>query len=162
MNSPDLPSYGTNSRKRLTLRLLSMYKEGGAFEVVLPGKRANQLPQGRKSLPGRTRVEETIQINYKINFIQESFQRFSLHFQQLLQFCCITHKMHFSEHVCGNVLEELVFLYRESFHNILQYITFLKMLFFHKYFSAIFRSFSNFFQSISTSHSGVIQVHTCF
>ena len=34
----DLPSYGSNSKKRCTLRLLSMcLEEGGVLEIVLPG-----------------------------------------------------------------------------------------------------------------------------
>ena len=45
LNSSDLPSYGSNSRKRYTLRLLSMCLEDGeVLEVVLPGRGTNELP----------------------------------------------------------------------------------------------------------------------
>ena len=137
-------------------------KRGELLKLYCLEKGQINYPREGKVCLGDHGQGKTIQINYKLNFIQESSQRFSLQFQQLLQFYCITHKIDFSEHVCGNVIEELVFLYRETFDKLLQCVTFLKMLFFHKYFSALFRSFSNFFQSISTSHSGAIQVHAYF
>ena len=62
-----------------------------------------------------------------------------------------------------NFLEELAFLCRETFKKLLQPVAFLKALLFHRYFSAIFRSFLKFFQSsISACHSGTIQIHACF
>ena len=44
---------------------------------------ANDLSRGRKALPGGPEVvgNYTVQINYKMNFIQDSFQRFSLDFK---------------------------------------------------------------------------------
>ena len=56
-------------------------KRGEVLEVVLPERESNDLPWGRKNLRGSPGMGETIQINYKINFIQHSCQRFSLHFK---------------------------------------------------------------------------------
>ena len=127
----------------------------GVLEVALPGRGAIDLPRGRKGLPGGSEVGENIQINYKMNYIQVSFQRFSQHFKStlywLLQVYCITQKMHFSEYLFKTFLEELAFLLLYS------PVTFLKMLYFFCYVSRIvpkdFWSFSKFFQSISISHS---------
>ena len=66
-------------------------KEEEIFGSCFAGRGANHLPWERKDLTGGT-----IQINYKMNFIQDSCQRFSLHFEstfhRLLQAYCITHK----------------------------------------------------------------------
>ena len=52
MNSFDLPSYSSNSRKKCPLRILPIsLEEGGVLKVVLPGKEANNLLWGRKGLP---------------------------------------------------------------------------------------------------------------
>ena len=71
-------------------------KRGGVLEVALPGRRQmTYLGEGRVWL-GDQGYGETIQINYKMNFIQDSCQRFSLHFKStlhwLLQLYCITQK----------------------------------------------------------------------
>ena len=70
--------------------------------------------------------------------------------------------MSISEYVCENLFEELAFLCRETFENLFKPVKFLKRLLFYRYFSVIFQSFLKFFQSISTSHSGTIQIHACF
>ena len=44
----------------------------GCLELVLPGSEANNLTWGRKGSPVGLRVGEDIQINYKLNFIQDS------------------------------------------------------------------------------------------
>ena len=83
-----------------------------------------------------------MQINYKINFIQQYFQKFSLHFKRtflwLLPFYYITQKMHIFEYVCENFLEKLTFLCRETFKELLQVVIFLNMPLFHRCFSANF------------------------
>ena len=48
------------------------------MEDVLPGREANDLPWGKKVFPGGSEVGETIQINYKMNLIEDKCQRFSL------------------------------------------------------------------------------------
>ena len=52
-------------------------------------------------------------------------------FHWLLQVYCIAQKMHISEYVCKNFLEELAFLCRETFEKLLQTVTFLHILLFH-------------------------------
>ena len=45
MNSSDLPSYGSDFRKRYTLTLISVCLEkGGVLEVSLPGRGQKDLP----------------------------------------------------------------------------------------------------------------------
>ena len=56
-----------------------MCLEEGGLKVVLPGRGVSDLPWRSKSLPVEPEVRETTQINYKMNFIQDSFQRFSQH-----------------------------------------------------------------------------------
>ena len=70
----------------------------GYLEVALFGKGvANHL----KVCLGKQGEEETIQINYKMNFVQDSCQRFSLYFKStfhwMLHVYCITQKMHISQ-----------------------------------------------------------------
>ena len=55
--------------------------------------------------------------------------------------------MHVSEYVSEKFLEELAFLCRETFEKLLQPVTYLKMLLFHRYFSAIFDPFQTFFSA---------------
>ena len=52
-------------------------RRGKVLQVVLPERETNDLLGERKSLPGGPGVGETVRINYKRNFIQDSFQRFS-------------------------------------------------------------------------------------
>ena len=54
------------------------------------------LGEGRVCLRDQGKCETT-QVNYKINFIQDSCERFSLHFHWLLQVYCVTEKMHISQ-----------------------------------------------------------------
>ena len=55
-NSSDLPSCGSNLRKRYTLRLLAMcLKEGRGWKLFCLGG-ANDLPLAKKGLSGGTRV----------------------------------------------------------------------------------------------------------
>ena len=133
---------------------MSICLEKGALIVVLPSMR--QMTHLGEGLPRGPGVGGNYTVNYKINFIQWNFQRFSLDFKStfhwLLQFYCITRKLHISEYVSEHFLEKLAFLCWET----------LKILLFHRYFSAIFRYFSKFFQSISTSHFGTIQIHVWF
>ena len=56
-----------------------MCLEEGGLKVVLPGRGVSDLPWRSKSLAVEPEVRETTQINYKMNFIQDSFQRFSQH-----------------------------------------------------------------------------------
>ena len=59
-------------------------KDGGVLEVVLPGR--GQMTCFGKGFAWGTRGRgETIQINYKMNFTQDSCQRFSLHFKSTLR-----------------------------------------------------------------------------
>ena len=116
LNSFDIPSYGSESRKKYTLRILSMcLREEGGLEIALPD-RAQMTYLGRKRLYGRLRgYRETMQINEKINFIQDSFQKVFQHCKStshwlLLEFYILYHiKMHISEYVCKTFLEELAF-----------------------------------------------------
>ena len=59
------------------------------------------LTLGRKCLPEGQGVGQTMQINYKMNLIQDSCQRLSLNFNStfhwLLQVYCIKQKMHISQ-----------------------------------------------------------------
>ena len=56
-------------------------KRGGSFENCSAWDGANYLLWGRKDLPMGPGVGGAIQINCKVNFIQDSCQRFSLHFK---------------------------------------------------------------------------------
>ena len=71
-------------------------KRGGSFGSCSAREGTNDLPWGNKGLPG-----DQGQINYNMNFIQDSCQRFSLPFksifQWLLQVYCVTQKMHISQ-----------------------------------------------------------------
>ena len=71
-----LSSYGSGSRKRYTLKhLLMCLEEGGVLEVVLPVRR--QMTYLRKGSAWINRGQEkTMQINCKIKFTNDSFQRF--------------------------------------------------------------------------------------
>ena len=82
-------------------------------------------------------------------------------FHWLLQVHCIAQKMHISEYICKNFLEELTFLCRGTFEKLLQTVAFLHMLLFHRlllHFQILFQ----LFQSISTSHFGTIKIQACF
>ena len=63
---------------------------------------ANDVPWGRKDLLGGPEAGKTILINYIMNFIQDSCQRFS-HFKStflwLIQVYCITQKMQVSQNL---------------------------------------------------------------
>ena len=53
LNSSDFLSYGSNSQKRYTLRLLLMcLEEERVLQFFLSGRGANDLPWRRKCLPG--------------------------------------------------------------------------------------------------------------
>ena len=53
-----MPSYGSKSKKMYTLRLLSMCPgEVEVLEVVLHGRRANDLSWGKNYFPGRPGVD---------------------------------------------------------------------------------------------------------
>ena len=55
-------------------------KEGGALEVVLPGRGGKWLNLGKEGFVWGARGRgKTILIKYKTNFIQDNCQRFSLH-----------------------------------------------------------------------------------
>ena len=53
-------------------------KREGVLEAVLPGKGANDLPWGRKGLPGEPEVWGNYTDYYKMNFIQDHCERFFL------------------------------------------------------------------------------------
>ena len=58
-----------------------MSREVESFESCSAWEGANGLPGLRKSLAeGPGGLGESIQTNYKINFLEHSFQRFSQHF----------------------------------------------------------------------------------
>ena len=73
----------------------------GSFGSCPAWERANDIPWERRVCLGEQGWGETIQINYKINFIQDSCQRFSLHlkctFHWLLQVYCTIQKIHISQ-----------------------------------------------------------------
>ena len=139
------------------------------MEIALPG-RAQMTYLGRKRLYGRLRgYRETIQINEKINFIQDSFQRFFQHCKStshwlLLEVYILYHiKMHISEYVCKTFLKELAFFLKCRvilWNNIaacnVSKIAAIQQLFFYHFLRTVpkkFQSLAKFFQSISTSHS---------
>ena len=72
----------------------------GCFGSCSPWEGGNHLPWGRKRLPGGPGVGRNMQINHKMNLIQDSCQRFFLHFKNtfdwLLQVYCITQRVNFS------------------------------------------------------------------
>ena len=78
LNSPNLLNYGSESGKIYTLRLLLMCLEERKFRKLffLRGEQRTYLGKERVCLGGLV-VGETVRINYKRNFIQNSFQRFS-------------------------------------------------------------------------------------
>ena len=56
--------------KRHTKAFVDMSTRGGVLAAVLPGRGANNLPVGSRGLTGELG-------GYKMNFIQDSFQKFS-------------------------------------------------------------------------------------
>ena len=98
----------------------------------------------------------TIKIRYKMNFVQDCFQRFSQQLKSafhwlLLEVYCTTQKKHISEYVCKTFLEELIIFLncRAFFENLLQPVMFLKMILFFCHILRTapkdFRSFPIFF-----------------
>ena len=77
-------------------------KKGGSFRSysAWEGGQMTYLGEGRVCL-GDQGYGETIQTDYRMNFIQGCCQRFSLHFNStlhwLLQVYCITQKIHISQ-----------------------------------------------------------------
>ena len=56
---------------------------GGSFRSCSAWEGTNDLPWGRNRLPGGLGAGETIEINYKMIFIQNSCQRFFIHFKSI-------------------------------------------------------------------------------
>ena len=55
-------------------------KTGGNFVSSSAWEGENHLTWERKDLPGRPGLGESYKLNYKMNFVQDSCQRFLLHF----------------------------------------------------------------------------------
>ena len=73
-NSSDLPSYGSNSRKGYTLRLLSMCQEnerGRALEVFPTGSGQVTYFGGRKGLHGGLRTKMHVSKHVWKTFLEE-------------------------------------------------------------------------------------------
>ena len=144
-----------------------MSKRGGVLEVFLQERgQRTYLREGRVCL-GPERKGEIIQIKYNMNFIKTRLQKISQHFKSTSYWLSkfgIIQKSTFPNARILNCLQRFskrTLKCSESFEKLLQPVTFLKMLLFHRYFSAgskeqyhkifdLFQSFSSPFQQAVT------------
>ena len=116
LNSSDLPSYGSESRIKYTLRLFLMYPEKGrVLEVTLSGRRQmTYIGEERVCLGDRGKF-------YRLIIKWTSFKNLFNNFPNILRshsidcfwksLYCIAQKMHISAYLCKTFLiESAIFL----------------------------------------------------
>ena len=147
MNSSDLPGHGSKWRKIYKIRVFLMVLEKGEFSKLfcLRGDQMIYFGEGRVCL-GDCGWAGTIQINYKTISFKTVFKDSpnELRIPSIECFWksiyCITQKMHISESVRKMFLKELAIFLNPGkiFKKLLELVTFLRMLLFHRCFPAIF------------------------
>ena len=112
LNSFDLLNYGSNPRKRYTLRLLLMCQvEGRVLEAALPYR--GQITYMNKSLPRGTGSRRKLcKLTIKCNSSKTFFKDFANTLRTLPNDCLskpiyrVTQKMHIAEYECKSCLKE--------------------------------------------------------
>ena len=130
-------------------------KESGVVKVVLPWRGQMTYLVVRRVCLGTRDRGKLYRLTIKQTSCKKVFKDFPYTARVLSTDCfksIASHKkMHTSEYVCKSFLEELAFLLAETFENLLQHVTLLKMLLLDRYSFGHFSILSNFFSPSSKS-----------